>query len=47
MLKGKYCIFQNPVNKLFEHGGNDIVGVYADYKTAHSHCTILSYQTPV
>ncbi len=46
-LTGKYCIFQNPLNKLFEYGHNDIVGVYSDYETAQSYCNTLSYETPV
>ncbi len=46
-LEGKYCIFQNPLNKLFEYGSNDIVGIYSDYSTAESHCNLLSYETSV
>jgi hypothetical protein len=46
-LNGKFCIFQNPLNKLFEYGHNDIVGVFSDFETAQSYCNILTNETPV
>ncbi len=46
-LEGKYCVFQNPLDKLFEYGSDDIVGIYSDYKTARTHCKLLNVQTSV
>ena len=46
-LQGKYCIFQNPMNKLFEYGHDDILGIYSDYATAQSYSNVLSFEIPV
>ncbi|GIJ97186.1 hypothetical protein CAPN001_17550 [Capnocytophaga stomatis] len=46
-LGNKYCIFQNPLDKLFDYDHNDIVGIYEDYDIALTYFNLFSRQTSV
>lgn len=46
-LTGKYCIFQNPLNKLAEYDFHDIIDIYDDYNKAYKQLKYLSSETSV
>lgn len=46
-IEGKYCIFQNPLNKLIEYGCHDILEFHDNKQVAYINSLILSWKSSV